>query len=61
VVQEIAVVGHDGHRAGIADERVLKNVLGADVQVVGRFVENEQVGVEEHDFQKRQARLFAAG
>ncbi len=49
---------HDG--AAVLDERGGERALGDDVEVVGRLVENQQVGRVEQDLGQRQPRLFAA-
>ena len=44
LVQELAVVGDHEDRAGIIFQIILKPEEGLEVEVVGRFVENEEVG-----------------
>jgi len=49
-IQEVTVVGNDGHRSGIMEQGILKNVFGFDVQMIGRLIQHQEVGVEQHDF-----------
>src|SRR3954462_1414373 len=42
--QELAIVRDEEHRALVAGERPHHHVLGGHVEVVGRFVEDEEVG-----------------
>lgn len=57
---EVAVVADDDERAVEVAERVFEGLLGGDVEVVGRFVEEEHVGLAEHHGAQRHARLLAA-
>ncbi len=58
-VQKGSVVGHDQHRAIEPLQEALQPFQGRDIQVVCRFVEEEQVGVGEQQPGQAQARLFA--
>ena len=60
-VHEVAVVRDDQHRAAVLFQRVLQPLDGGKVQVVGRLVEHEQVGLGKQQAGKAQSRLFPAG
>lgn len=48
-VEEVPVVGNDEEGAGIVDEGFLQDVLRLHIEVVGRLVENEEIGrTDEH-------------
>ena len=50
-VEEVAVVAHTDERAVKVGQSLFQHVLGAQVEVVGRFVKNEQVdGFEQTSF-----------
>ena len=61
LIDEIAVMRDEDDCAGIFYERFEKDILGAQVKVVGGFVEQQEVcGMEEH-FQQRVAVALATG
>ena len=60
-VQQAAVVRDQQHRAGEAGEPGLQPQRGFQVEVVGRFVEQQQVGVGEQRGGERHAHAPAAG
>ena len=60
-VEEVAVVGDDQDRPLIAEQGVLKDLPGLDVEVVRRFVEDEEVRVRQEDLQEGEARFLPAG
>ena len=60
VVQEVAVMRDDDHRAGILLELLLEPVHRLGIEVVGRLVEQEQVGLFEDRLAERHAALLAA-
>ena len=43
-IEEVPVVGNDQEGAGVVDERLLQDVLRLHVEVVGGFVEDQEVG-----------------
>ena len=59
-VQEITVVRHDQQGARVVRQGLLKDLAGGDVQVVGRLVEHQQVGLGQHQLGERHAALLAA-
>ena len=61
VVQEVAVVGDDHDRAGIVVQRVLQPGDAFGVQMVGRLVQQQQVGLFQQQPAQRDAPPLAAG
>ena len=51
---------NEKHRTLVGRERNRERLAGFHVEVVGRFVEDEEVGLLPCDERKRKARLFAA-
>jgi hypothetical protein len=47
IVEEIAVVGHRHHGAGEAQQVLLQPFDGFGIEVVGRLVEQQHVGLRE--------------
>ena len=60
-VEERPVVRGDEERPGPAAQVLLEPLDRADVQVVGRLVEQQQVGIGDDEARERGARLLAAG
>ena len=60
VVEEVAVVGHDHHRAGVVVQRVLQPGDAFGVQVVGRLVQQQQVRLLQQQPAQRDAAPLAA-
>ena len=60
-VEQRAVVGNEQDRAGVVDEVLLDPDLRADVEVVRRFVEQQDFGLLEEEFRHRDAHLPATG
>ncbi len=60
VVEEVAIVGHRHHGAGVARQELLQPFDGLGVQVVGRFVEQQHVRLLQQQPAQRHAALFAA-
>jgi len=60
VVEEIAVVGDDQDRALVVDQVLLQPGDGFGVKVVGRFVQEEHVGLFEKQAAERDAAAFPA-
>ena len=60
-VQEPAIVGDDEHRAAARGEVVREPVDALDVEVVGRLVEQQQLGVAEQRLGERDPAPLAAG
>ena len=61
VVEEVAIVGDDQDRAGIVAQVALEPVHRLGVEMVGRFVEQQQFGLFEQQLAQRDAALLAAG
>ena len=61
VVEEVAVVGDGDDGARVLVEEALQPLDRLGVEVVGRLVEQEQVGVLEQQPAERHAALLAAG
>ena len=61
VVEEVAVVRHGDDRAGILVQMPLQPGDALGVEVVGRFVEQQQVGPLEQNLAQRDAAPLAAG
>ena len=57
-LQEVTVVAHDQHRAVVIGYRLLQHTLGGYVEVVGRLVEDEEVGGGEKELDHREAPLL---
>src|ERR671916_2337736 len=60
-VEEVAVVGDEDYRPGEHLELPLEDLERAYVQVVGRLVEDEAVGLGEHEQEELQACALPAG
>ena len=58
-IQEVAVVGDDDDGALVVEQKVLEPVDGFDVQVVGRLVEHDDVGVSEERLGQKDLDLIA--
>ena len=54
-VEEEAVVGDEDEGAGEFGEALFEDLEGGDVEVVGRFVEDEQIGRLEHQAREHDA------
>ena len=61
VVEKIAVMGDDQNGAGIIAQMPLEPGDGLGVEMVGRLVEQEQVGLIEQQLAERDAAALAAG
>ena len=60
-VQEVAIVGNDDHGAVARGEHAFQPADGVDVQVVGRFVEQQHVRVREQRLGQQHAQLSSRG
>ncbi len=60
-VEERPVVRRHQQRARPPSKVLLQPFQGVEVEMVGRFVEHEQVRVRDHEARQRRARLLAAG
>ena len=60
-VEEVPVVGDDDQGAFEVEQVFFQDVEGQDVQVVGRFVEDQQVGLLDQDGEQVEPAAFAAG
>ena len=58
--QQIAVVRHQDHRAGIVVDRLDQRGAAVDVEMVGRLVEDDEMRRGEGRQPQQQPRLFAA-
>ena len=59
-VEEVTVVAHNDEGAVKILQRLLKHVFRAQIEVVGRLVENEQIEGFEQEFENGQARTLTA-
>src|SRR5882672_6902056 len=60
-VQEIPVVADDAHNTGERDQRLLQHTQRRQVEVVRRFVEDEEVAAAFQDPREQQTAALAAG
>ena len=60
-VEEVAIVRNQDHRVRIGDEVFLEPVARVEIEMVGRLVEQQQIGLAQQQLRKRQAHLPAAG
>ena len=60
IIEEVAVVGHDQDRAGIIAQMAFQPVHRLGVEMVGRFVEQQQFGLFQQQLAKRDAAPLAA-
>jgi hypothetical protein len=60
-VQEVAVVRHDQHRAGVLGEVLFEELGRLEIEVVGRLVEQEHVRLADEHLGQRDPHLPAAG
>lgn len=61
IVEEHTVVRDEEDRALVIAQQIFKQFLGVDVQVVGRFVQNQNIGGTSKEFCQQKAVAFAAG
>ena len=61
VVQEVAIVGDSHHGAGVALQELLQPVHRFSVQVVGRLIKQQHVGLGEQQTAQGHAALLTAG
>ena len=61
LVDEVAIVRDEHHRAGVFLQRFQQHVFGAQVEVVGGFVEQQEIGRVQQHSRQRVAIAFAAG
>ena len=54
-------MGYREERAGISHQSFFHRFSGGNVQMVGRFVQNQEVGACKHQLQKGHTRLLTAG
>src|SRR5262249_55036466 len=57
-VEQIAIVRNQQHRAGKVQQALFQHFQRRDVQIVGRLVEDEQVGGLKHEVGDENARLL---
>ena len=60
VVQEVTVMGHHHHGAGVIVQRVFQPGDAFGVQMVGRLVQQQQVGLFQQQLAQRDPALLAA-
>ena len=58
-VEEVAVVRDDHERAVVREQRLLQHVLGADIHMVRRLIERQQVVILQHQLRHSQPRPLA--
>src|SRR5688500_1436410 len=61
LAEEVAVVGYEEHRAPVLEKRIFERLAGGDVEVIGRFVEQEQVRAANHDLGQAQTVPLTTG
>lgn len=61
VVEEVAIVRHRDDGAQITREELFEPFDGFGVEVVGRLVQDQHVGLLQQELAQRDAALFAAG
>ncbi len=59
--QEVAVVGDDGEGPFEGPQGILQDLLGAQVEVVRRFVEDQEIGRHQEHPRQRKPALLSAG
>jgi len=60
-VEKIVVVGDEENSALVFLQRDVKRVDGFEIEVIARLVEDENVGLEEHEAAEKDTSSFAAG
>ena len=60
-VEKIVVVGDEEDGAFVFLQRDVERVDGFEIEVVARLVEDENVGLEQHEAAEKNARGFATG
>ena len=60
-IQKISVMGYANDHARKSIQIVLQHLQRLDVEIVGRFVEDEDIGIFHEHFQQAETALFAAG
>jgi len=60
-VEKVVVVGDEEDGAFVFLQRDIERVDGFEIEVVARLVEDEHVGLEQHEAAEKNARGFAAG
>jgi hypothetical protein len=61
VVEEVAIVGDDQNGAGIVAQMAFQPMHALGVEMVGRFVEQQQLRPVEQQLAERDAAALAAG
>ena len=59
--EKLPVVAHHNHGAIVFGQGLLEDVFGDDVEVVSRFVEEDEVGVSQHGLRHHTAHFFSSG
>ena len=60
-VQKITVVGDRDDYAREMVQIILQNLQGLDIQVIGRFIQDQDIRILHQDTEQTQPPLFAAG
>ena len=60
IIQKIAVMGHAHHRSGKALQKLLQPLDRLGIQVVGRLIQQQHVGLAEQQLTQGHPTLFAA-
>ena len=58
--RQVSIMGHIENGSCVVTERILQNLLGGNVQVVGRLIENQEIGFGKHELCKRNPSPFSA-
>ncbi len=61
IVQKIAIMRHRHHRARKAQQELLEPFDALGIEVIGRFVEQQHVGLGQEQAAERDAAFFTAG
>ncbi len=61
LIEEVAVVGDDDHRAFTFVEHVLQPADGVDIEVIGRFIQQQDVRIGKQCLREQHAQLPAGG
>ena len=61
LVNKITVMGNIQHRTGIAVQCLLKDLLGSNIQMVGRLIQDQEVRLGKHKLGKGNTTTLATG
>ncbi len=60
-LEKVAVVRNENESIGISGQVLLKPVTGFEIEMIGRLVEQQQIGLLQQEFRESDAHLPAAG